>query len=312
MVERHTQEVAVFGGKKKKILSEGIQARAVLINVQDTGMTVDDNPRVKLTLQVQPEGDVPFEVTKKQTVSRVAIPRIGDEYLVRYDPADTGTVEFDTSAAKQVNQAAEANLAQAAASQVPADLAASGILGRGSCVEVQKTPIGQLVDCAMTVGVRLVDGTPPYQTNTRVSLSADNAAKLIPRQTLFTVRADPQNNLRVAISLTEPTPVVTVTDAAVVDPSVRALRQGVPCRVVIVAHGQQFLKLPSGEELFATKVRVVDDGSELQVFLPVPSGACALLVDGKELPAKRLAAEPSVLTVDWAVAQQEAGIGAVV
>jgi hypothetical protein len=231
---------------------------------------------------------------------------------VRYDPADTGTVEFDTAAAKQVNQAAETKLAEAAASQVPADLAANGVLGRGACVEVQKTPIGQLVDCAMTVGVRLVDGTPPYQTSTRVSLSADNAAKLVPRQTLFTVRADPQNNQRVAISLGEPTPVVTVTDAAVVDPPARALSEGAPCRVVILLHGSQFLKLPSGEELFATKVRVVEDGSELQIFLPVPSASSALLVDGKELPAKRLPTEPNVLTVDWAAAQQEAGTGAMV
>ena len=251
-------------------------------------------------------------MTKKQTVSRVAIPRVGDEYLVRYDPADTGTVEFDTAAAKQVNQAAETKLAEAAASQVPADLAANGILGRGACVEVQKTPIGQLVDCAMTVGVRLVDGTPPYQTSTRVSLSADSAAQLVPRQTLFTVRADPQNNQRVAVSLGEPTPVVTVTDPAVVDPPARALREGAACRVVILLHGQQFLKLPSGEELFATKVRVVEDGSELQIFLPVPSGASGLLEDGKELPAKRVLGEPNVLTVDWAAAQQEAGSGAMV
>jgi hypothetical protein len=300
----------VFGGKKKKILSEGIQARAVVINVQDTGMTVNDNPRVKLTLQVQPEGDMPFEATKKVTVSRVAIPRVGDEYVVRFDPADPTTVEFDTDAAKQANAAAQAQVAEAAASQVPSDLAANGILGRGACVDVQTTPIGQLVDCALTVGVRLVDGTPAYKATCRVSLSPDNAANLIPSQTLFTVRADPQNHSRVALSLSEPTPVVTITDSDVVDPPARALRDGAPCRVAIVAHGQQFLRLPSGEELYATKVRVLDDGSELQVFLPVPISAQALLQDGKELPAKRVLGEPNVLTVDWAAAQQEAGSGA--
>src|SRR5205807_2267139 len=111
-----------------------------------------DNPRVKLTLQVLPEGQVPFEVTKKQTVSRVAIPRVGDEFVVRYDPSDTSNVEFDTAAAKQANQAAEAVMAQAAASQAPSDLAADGILGRGACVDVQKTPTGQLVSCMVTVG----------------------------------------------------------------------------------------------------------------------------------------------------------------
>lgn len=164
----------------------------------------------------------------------------------------------------------------------------------------------------MTVGVRLVDGSPPYQTNSRVSLSAENANMIVPRETLFTVRADPQNPSRIAVSLSEPTPIVTVTDAAVVDPPARALREGVPCRVAIVAHGQQFLRLPSGEELFATKVRVVDDGSELQVFLPVRATAAALLQDGKELPAKRVLAEPNVLTVDWAAAQQEASSSAMI
>jgi hypothetical protein len=300
----------MFGSKKKKVLTEGIQARAVVINVQDTGMTINDNPRVKLTLQVQPEGEVPFEVSKKTTVSRVSIPRVGDEYVVRYDPADPSTVEFDTAAARQVNAAAETNIAEAAASQVPSDLAANGLLGRGACVDVQKTPVGQLVDCAMTIGVRLVDGTPPYQASARISLSPENAAKLIPRQTLFTVRADPQNHARVAVSLAEPTPTVTVTDPAVVDPPGRALRDGVPCRVTLLAHASQFLRLPSGEDVYAAKVRVSEDGSELQVFLPVPAVAAPLVQDGKEYPGKRIPAEPSVLTIDWAAAQQENGSGA--
>ncbi len=301
----------MFGSKKKKILAEGIQARAVVINVQDTGVTINDNPRVKLTLQVQPEGEVPFEATKKTTVSRVSIPRVGDEYVVRYDPADTSEVEFDTAAARQANASVEAQVAEAAASQIPSDLAANGILGRGACVDVQKTPVGQLVDCAMTVGVRLVDGTPSYQASTRISLSPENAAKLIPRQTLFTVRADPQNHQRVAISLGEPTPTVTIDDPAVVDPPARALRDGVPCRVTLVAHSAQFLRLPSGEDLYAAKVQVAEDGSEMQVFLPVPTFAAGLVQDGKQYPAKRLPAEPNVLTVDWAAAQQESGASAV-
>jgi hypothetical protein len=300
----------LFGGKKKKILSEGTQARAVVINVEDTGMTINDNPRVKLTLQVQPEGGIPFEASKKTTVSRVSIPRIGDEYVVRFDPGDQSNVEFDTAAVKQANAVAESKLAEAAASQVPSDLLANGILGRGACVDVQKTPVGQLVDCAMTIGVRLVDGTPTYRASTRVSLSPENAARITPGQTLFTVRADPQNHQRVALSLGEPTPSVVIEDPAVVDPPARALREGMPCRVTIVAHAEQFLRLASGEDLYATKVRVLEDGSELQIFLPVPGSAAALLADGKELPAKRILAEPNVLTVDWAAAQQEAGSGA--
>lgn len=298
----------MFGSKKKKILENGTQAQAVVLNVADTGMTINDNPRVKLTLQVQPEGGAPFQVEKKVTVSRVAIPSIGDTYFVRFDPADPTNVEFDESRARQANVQAETKLAEAAASAVPADLAANGILGRGACVDVQKTPIGSgLIDCALTVGVRLVDGTPSYRATCHISLSQENADRLIPGQTLFTVRADPNNHERIALSLSEPTPVVTITEPSVVDPPARAMRDGVPCHVVIVAHGEQFLKLPTGEQLYATKVRVVEDSSEFQIFLPVPDSAAGLLQDGAQLPAKRLAGEPQVLTVDWAAAQAGAG-----
>jgi hypothetical protein len=245
---------------------------------------------------------MPFEVTKKTTVSRVAIPSVGDQYVVRYDPANKDDVEFDTAAAAQANQAAAAAMAQAAASQVPADLMANGILGRGACVDVQKTPTGQLVTCMVTVGVRLVDGTPSYRATTQISLSPETAAQLIPQQTLFTVRADPNNHQRVAISLQEPTPSVVIDDPSVTGPPQRALREGVPCRVQIVAHSEQFLRLPTGEDLFATKVRVLDDNSEFQVFVPVPSAAVGMFTDGAELPAKRIPAEPTVLAIDWAAA----------
>ena len=87
----------MFGNKKKKerILTDGISAEAVVIDVADTGVTINNNPRVKLTLQVQPEGDAPFQAEKKVTVSRVEIPRPGDKFFVRYDPADPSEVEFD-------------------------------------------------------------------------------------------------------------------------------------------------------------------------------------------------------------------------
>jgi hypothetical protein len=172
---------------------------------------------------------------------------------------------------------------------------------------VQKNPIGDLVDCELTIGVRLVDGTPSYRAQTRISLAPDNAAKLIPQQTIFTVRADPNNHQRVALSLSESTPSVEISEPSVVDPPARALRDGAPCRVKIIAFGDQFLHLPSGEELYATKVQVVGEASEFQIFLPVPENGTALLQDGAELPAKRLAAEPNVLTVDWTAAVSESG-----
>jgi hypothetical protein len=73
--------------------------------------------------------------------------------------------------------------------------------------------------------------------------------------------------------------------------------------VTILAHQRQWLKTPDGDEFYAAKVRVSSDGSEFQVNLAVPAVATALLQDGAELPARRLATEPNVLAVDWAVAQ---------
>lgn len=298
----------MFGNKKKRnILENGTQAQAIVLGVRDTGVTINENPRVELTLQVQPEGQPPFEAKKKVTVSRVSIPRPGDGYWVRFDPSNPTEIEFDKDKVSQMNAAAEAQVAEAAASQVPADLLQNGTLGRGSCVSVEKTPMGTLVDCSLTVGVRLVDGTPSYRASTRISLSPENADKLIPGQTLFTVRADPNDHSLIALSLQEQTPTVTISDPAVLEPPARALNEGVPCRVTIVAYANQFLRTPNGEDLYATKVRVAQDGSEFQIFLPVPDDAVGLLHDGAELPAKRVPLEPQVLTVDWAAARVAAG-----
>jgi hypothetical protein len=115
-----------------------------------------------------------------------------------------------------------------------------------------------------------------------------------------TVRADPHNRSRIALSLSEPTPVVTITDPRAIDPPARALREGLPCRVTVLVHQRQWLQTPDGEEFYAIKVRVDTDGSEFQVNLPVPAAALPLLPHGGEFPAKRLSAEPNILAIDWA------------
>jgi hypothetical protein len=74
----------------------------------------------------------------------------------------------------------------------------------------------------------------------------------------MTVRADPGNHERIAVSLTEPTPVVPINDPAVLDPPAHAGR-----------------------------------------------GDVALMAVGAKLPARRLAAEPNVLAIDWAAAERE-------
>jgi hypothetical protein len=305
----------MFGSKKKHILDDGAQALAVVTNVDYAkvlgGMTVARNYNYKLdlALMVRPDNDAPFEAHVQGYFSQFAQPSVGDQMWVRYDPDDHTNVEIDTAKIAADNAAVEATAAAMAASAVPADLAANGIIGRASLVDVQKTPTGSLIDCEVTLGIRLIDGSAPYRATCHVPLPQDQADRLIPGGTFATVRVDPSNHQRVALSLTEDTPVVPVNDPAIIDPPVRAMSEGAPCRVVILLHQRQWLKNPQGDEFYAVKVRVTSDGSEFQVNVPVPANCVGLLQDGAELPAKRIAIEPNVLMIDWASALAQNTVG---
>jgi hypothetical protein len=82
-----------FGKKKREqamnLVEHGSRAVGVVLSVQDTGMSVNDNPRIRMTFRVEPlDGSAPFEAEKTKIVSRVQIPRSGDRYPVWYDPTD--------------------------------------------------------------------------------------------------------------------------------------------------------------------------------------------------------------------------------
>jgi hypothetical protein len=64
----------------------GEPAEAVVLDISDTGITINDNPKVRLKLKVYPKDKEPFEATVSQVVSRVKIPRIGDRVYVKFDP----------------------------------------------------------------------------------------------------------------------------------------------------------------------------------------------------------------------------------
>jgi hypothetical protein len=60
-------------------------------------MTVNDNPRVKMTFTIEPlDGAPAFEVHKTTTVSRVEIPRSGERYPCWYDRADPSSWAYAT------------------------------------------------------------------------------------------------------------------------------------------------------------------------------------------------------------------------
>lgn len=98
MLELHNARIALLG----------TQAQARLVSVQDTGSSINDNPRVKLTFEVRPEDGEPFQVQVKRTVSRVAIPRAGARFPVTYDPDEPEQLVYDPAALDAALTAADA------------------------------------------------------------------------------------------------------------------------------------------------------------------------------------------------------------
>src|SRR4051794_26204667 len=94
--------MGIFKSKRKKaeqLMATGSKGAGTVVMVQDTGMTVNDNPRIKMTFRVEPlDGSPAFDTTKTTTVSRVQIPRQGDRYPVWYDAQDTSSWMYATIA----------------------------------------------------------------------------------------------------------------------------------------------------------------------------------------------------------------------
>jgi hypothetical protein len=91
----------MFGrGKKEKarnLMENGSKGVGVVLTVHDTGMTINENPRVKMSFRIEPlDGSPSFEAEKTSTVSRVEVPRTGDRYPVWYDPSDPTSWAYAT------------------------------------------------------------------------------------------------------------------------------------------------------------------------------------------------------------------------
>jgi hypothetical protein len=81
----------------RKIRAVGVAAPATVVQIWDTGVTVNDDPVVGFLLDVKPEGQAPFQAKTKALVSRLAVPRVqpGAQLKVVYDPKDTTRVALD-------------------------------------------------------------------------------------------------------------------------------------------------------------------------------------------------------------------------
>ena len=89
-----------FGGvmKNNNVLKTGVSAPGVILSVQDTGGSLNDNPQARIRLRVMPAGQEAFEAETTMYVGRFQIAMFvpNAAVMVRYDPADNSKVAIET------------------------------------------------------------------------------------------------------------------------------------------------------------------------------------------------------------------------
>ncbi len=200
---------------------------------------------------------------------------------------------------------------------VPKELLENGLLGRGIIAAVQQTSVSTGVDfnpshvCVFTLEVAL-DGVPRYQATCRQAILATVLPQLMTPGATVAVRVDPKDRSRVAISLGEEPPVVTMASSgdANTGSAARILEEGVPCKVVIVQSQPLGMRSSTGKDMYAFLLTVMADGRppfQIQVGNPVPPEAVPLLYPGNTVPAKRMPnGDDRQLVIDWDAALAQA------
>jgi Protein of unknown function (DUF3592)/Short C-terminal domain len=89
--------------RARELVEHGKRCPGTVVSVDDTGITINNNPRVRITVRAEPPGEPPFTIEKTSTVSRVNVPRQGERCTVYYDPADREArngISFDAAPAR--------------------------------------------------------------------------------------------------------------------------------------------------------------------------------------------------------------------
>jgi hypothetical protein len=204
------------------------------------------------------------------------------------------------------------------AGSVPKELLQNGLLGRGIVVSIQQTSVSTGVDfdpshvCVFTVEVALND-LPRYTATCRQAVRATVLPQLMMPGATVAVRVDQNDHGRIALSLGEEPPTVTMASSgdANTASAARILEYGVPCTAVIVQSQPMGMRNPAGNDMYAFVLTVMAEGRspyQTQVGNPVPANAVPLIYPGSTLPGKRMPdGADHEIVIDWdaALAQVE-------
>ena len=78
------------GGARTALLASGEAARAKILELKETGITVNKQPVADIVMEVRPEGRAPYQATVRQVIGRLQLGdfHTGTELWVRFDPTD--------------------------------------------------------------------------------------------------------------------------------------------------------------------------------------------------------------------------------
>jgi hypothetical protein len=92
-------------GGNHDLWDDGDPAGAVILSMQDTGVTINDQPMIAFDLDVRPEGGAAYRVVHRETMPRLLVGAIlpGAHLPIFVDPRDPGRVLIDWELAPSWN-----------------------------------------------------------------------------------------------------------------------------------------------------------------------------------------------------------------
>ena len=88
----------------RNVMQTGVSAPAVILSVQDTGVTMNENPQARIRLRVMPMSGDAFEAEVTQIVGRFQVAMLvpNASVMVKYDPNDKTKVAIESFGAPPV------------------------------------------------------------------------------------------------------------------------------------------------------------------------------------------------------------------
>lgn len=102
---RWRRSEALTAERIKTLEKNGVRGHGVIVNLKDTGTSLNDNPQIQVTYRVRPDQGEPFETSVTAFFSRVDLPRVGDEMEIWYDPNDVSNFGIGEKLAPAVSAA---------------------------------------------------------------------------------------------------------------------------------------------------------------------------------------------------------------